>query len=490
MENINEEIKQDISKELIDPFVNKDKEDNKAPFVPSGGYKEIEKLINGLEKYKEKIEKTTDGEKDKPISQEDSNLISNAIDLIKCTLGNELGDHFKIDKNNLVNKIKVGNNNLGIDYLDYTASINKNNQTAVLARFKALLGIGRPINVTLFHSGFSVKLKPATVSQLAALESSLYSETLEIGKNTLGLLIHYDRAITVETFVDLFKDLIIESTLKVDKEDIFKYINILDFDTLLLGILHSTNINKISIRRTCKSIFDITEDGNIGCNHTVSATVDPSKLLFVNKSLLSEDMLKQLSYKTANAVTLEEYNSYQESLKAILLKHELIKENYLVTDDFAITLKMPSIAEYIEKSKTVITKFTDLVDKITKSNNNISSEAIKESIHNIFGLVDFLPVIETISIPSMQLTSDKTSVILDLLEESKRNKELSNKITDMVNEFYNNSLVSLVALPNYTCPECNKDQATNNNFNGFSNEFIPLNLLSFFMYLDITIGQM
>lgn len=481
--NENKEVNT-TSFEYTDPFKEKE-QSNKSPVLPAGGYKDMEKLIKGLERFKENNEK--DG--DKSISDEDVNLISTTIDLLKCTLTNELGDKFKQNNNSLFNTLKYDNKDLGIEYLNYTNNINRNNQAAVLARFKAMLGIGRPINITLYHSGFSIKLKPATVAQLTALESALYSDSLEIGKNTLGLLINYDRAITIETFVDLFKDLIIESSLKVEKEDIFKYINILDFDTILLGVLHSTNINKIAIRRTCRNIFNITEDGTLACNHTVSAEVDPSKLLFVNKELLTEDMLKQLSYKTANVITLEEYNSYQESLKAILLKKELIKTEYYVNDDFVLELKMPTITEYIEKSKTIISKFTDLIDKITKSNSNITSEAIKETIHTVFGLVDFLPVINSLSIPSAGLTLDKTSSILDILEESRRNKDLTSKITDLVNEFYNNSLVSLVALPNYTCPECHKDQTTNNNYNGFSKEFIPLNVLSFFVYLDITLGQ-
>lgn len=474
-----------------DPIKSKEKLNLETPqakteyiFQPSLPMVNLKKMNKAIEEQSDSVLLSNDTNKD--ITEEQYLHVQQLQAGFTNTLDYALGDNIYDPKGTFSNNLQVEDKKLGLEYLKHTVT-NKSNVKSNVMRFKSLLGIGRPVNITLFHSGFNIKLKPISLSALTSLELSLYNEEKEFGKATLGLLASADKMHTLNTITQFLSEYILDSTLNYPEEkSILDYISILDLDIILLAVLHSTNVNKIRMNRTCSNITKINpNDPGSMCTFTEACEVDPSKLLFVNRDRLTDSMVKQLAHRTKNIITMEEYESYQRELKKVLLEDKVIKEKYTV-GNLNFELKIPTITEYAQSSNIVVDKVSYLIDKINKANENTVMEKIRERIDTRVTLSKYLSLISSISIEHDDMVESLTdqNEIAEILEDlTKDNKELL-ELGEMLHRFYCNSIIALVAFPNYVCPECRKEQENTSETPGFEDEFIPLNMLPFFIYLD------
>lgn len=457
---------------------------NNYLFQPSLPMVTLKKINKDIENQEDSVLLSNDNLKD--ISEEQFMKIQQLQNSFNHTLDYALGDDIYKPEGRFTNNYQVEDKKLGVEYLKHTLN-NKGNVKSNVMRFKSLLGIGRPVNITLFHSGFNIKLKPISLSALTSLELSLYNEEKEFGKSTLGLLVSADKMHTLNTISNFLSEYILDSTLNYPEDkSILDYISILDLDTILLAVLHSTNVNKITMNRTCSNITKINpNDPGSMCTFTESCEVDPGKLLFINKDRLTDTMVKQLSHRTKNIITIEEYEAYQRELKKVLLESKLIKEKYTVAG-LNFDLKIPTISEYRHSSNIVVEKVHYLIDKVNKANETNQIEKIMDRIDVRVSLSKYLCLINSISIEHddvVESLSDQNEIAEILEDLTKENDDII-KLTEMLHKYYHNNIIALVAFPNYVCPECRKDQPNTSETPGFEDEFIPLNMIPFFLYLD------
>ena len=376
---------------------------------------------------------------------------------------------------------------IGLDYLKFSQAMslsNKDSESTKVLKLSSILGFGSPVTVTLPHSGFTVILKPAGVDELEMLEQELYKSELRLGRETSGLLVRFSKANGIEIIANYIRRLIIQHSLMLPVgEDIMDYISILDLDMLLLGIMHGTNVNKMPISRHCDRGLEVTEDGSLACTHVETQELDPSKMLWINKDRLSPKMLKQLSYISSNQVSIDAYNEYQRELKETLIDLDLIKDVYNIAQlDFM--LEIPSINTYISKGKDVIAYITKILEDGLKSEDALEIETIKNDLTEKLELMHYLPCVKSIGNEVLGFETD-FNIIMDTLKNARRSTEIRENFNNYITEYYINSTIAMIAIPNYVCPECNKEQQSTSKAPGFGNEFIPINMLSFFMYLGI-----
>lgn len=457
---------------------------NEYIFQPSLPMVNLKKLNKAIEDQEDSVLLSNDTHKD--ITEEQYLHIQQLQNGFGNTLDYALGDDIYKPQGTFTNSYQVEDKKLGVEYLKHTVN-NKGNVKSNVMRFKSLLGIGRPVNITLFHSGFNIKLKPISLSSLTSLELSLYEEEKNFGKATLGLLANADKMHTLNTISNFLSEYILDSTLNFPEEkSILDYISILDLDIILLAVLHSTNVNKIKMNRTCANITKINpNDPGSMCTYTEACEVDPSKLLFINRDRLTDTMVKQLSHRTKNIITMEEYETYQRELKKVLLENKLIKEKYSVAG-LNFDLKIPSISEYAQSSNIVVDKVNYLIDKVNKTNDETMADKIRERIDTRVTLSKYLSLINSISIEHDDMVESLTdqSEIAEILEDLTKDRDEIMEIGEMLHKYYNNSIIAMAAFPNYICPECRKEQENSSETPGFEDEFIPLNMLPFFVYLD------
>lgn len=498
-EKVEKETKESLLEDYTDPQEVKDEKNiltdetmdlfEKYPHGPVINPRHFTKFIDQW------FELTKGGEKLQDLNDKEREAYNKAGEGTFHSLYHDIPSEIYNQKGTFTNNLKNEDKGLGIEYLKMSQTpSSKLNSTKAMMRFKSLLGVGRPVSVNLFHSGFTIRLRPASIAALTTLELNLYDEEAKKGKSTLGLSVSADKIIVIETFSRFIREHYLDGTLNIPADkNIMDYISILDLDTILLAILHSTNLNKIPLNRICSNLVDIDpKAGTVGCNHTITALVDPSKLLFVNKDRLTREMLAQVSHTSPDILTLEEYENYQKELTNILKKEKLIQDSYRIQSiNVDLNLSIPTVNEYIAKSQLVIEEFNHLVDQATKSNDEVSVDMIKDTLASRFVLADYMSVIKNLTVfkEDIEESLQDPKLIMDILEELTKSDAVRGEIIKEILRFYNNSLIAIIALPNYTCPSCKKDQIDTSKTPGFEDEFIPLNMTSFFAYLDPMLRQ-
>lgn len=435
--------------------------------------------------YKNLIDNISDLDENK-VSEQASIFLDVNTDNYTHNMVYTLGDKFKF-MGPYTNNMPDGKGDvMGIRNLKPKVQDNRDTKQKV-AFFNSLLGLGNPVNVTLYHSGFNITLKPMSVSDFTALEQTLYSEVTEVGKRTIGLLVSADKMHTIKILFETIKKYIIGHTLSIgEDDDILNYISILDVDAILAGVLHASNGKKLNIHRSCTSTNSIDkESGKLTCDAVIDADIDISKTLVVNRDMISDEMLKILSLR-GHTVTTDQLDLYKSELLSMLVSKGRIEDSYSF-DNLKLRFEIPTIAEYINRSEFYIKKFMSVVEQVVQSNNDIEDSFVRNVLESRIKLAQYVPLISSMELETdtmVEVMNDNNGIVEILINLSRNNKNVED-IRNTLYTFYNNSHISLVCIPNYTCPKCNGDQTDVSEVPDYEDNYIPISMLSFFTYLGI-----
>lgn len=350
---------------------------------------------------------------------------------------------------------------------------------AVISAFSSLVGVGDNVQVPLWHSGFWIALRPVKDSEIVNLETALANNHIELGRDTSTLVysnysVVYNRIVT-----DFIVEHIESTTLNVPADmDIRDFIKIQDLYPLVNGMLSGMYTSGYEFIRGCANSAVIGEDNKPKCDYTLAAKVDFKKLLWVNRSVINKDMVRQMSTRTPNAISSDDVIDYQKTLES--LSNNVL--NITTTNGVAIkmTLVAPSLNDYIINGEIWINnviKNSEKLFTVTTSDeekNILINEMMTTVVLGIYNV--FISKIEF----NDTLTEDRADVDNALEVLSSDDKVLKGLI-DGVKAYINTITIALVGIPNYECPACGTDQ--NESSEIAFKEIIPLNVVESFLDL-------
>lgn len=418
-----------------------------------------------------------------------------------CVSSGDVGSNF-LDKAVLSNRIKVGDKDLGVNNLKLKAT---NNTNVNIARFKALINLGSPVQVTLYHSGFNITLIPPSNLAINSLDLKVTSAQLELGRKTMGLVSQFlgrdttgllttnNKYFVINTIKPFILDHIADYTLNVPKEELFDHISMLDLNTILLGLIQAANGNRLSVKRVCTNLYNI-EDNRPKCTATFDAVVDTSKLLFVDRSIFAEykNMLGILGRKEPKSTSIEDVQEYLTSYKDYMnakgydKPYKTGSNNYLGVD-LEIKFKIPTVSEYLRDSVLPLEKIATELETLTLSEDNKERkdtiEGLSESVYltSLANSIEYIGTLDQNTGELIKLT--KQEEIIELLESLSQDPNIIKNFEDNLIKFFGNSMLSIVATPRFTCPKCGHDQQEQVISNSvFGKDLIPLEVIHFFFY--------
>ena len=406
-------------KEIKD--INTDSEPIEGIVVPTATWEKMEALAKGLNESK--------------LSDSDKEVISIAITGKANTLRDIESDKLK-----------------GIRVLTKNRSINITEKSDPIAVMLSDLSLGVMEEVELIHSGFKVTLKPITDDMFIALDARLAKETIRLGRETNGLIYSNYSVALAKLIVDFIVPNIQKHTLKLDKSDnIMDYIKIQDLPQLLLGVINSRYSNGVTIVRGCVN-STVLVDGKPKCTHAISALLDASKLSYIDRDRVTDEMD---SFLSKESVTKSEVETYQNRLFSSVNSSVNIDVN---GKTLTINFKIPTIKEYIEIGeywvKKVLKKTDNLLrEKVTEE----EKESLIEMQSKQMYLGSYLHLIRSINTPSVQI--DHLSKLNQTLAMLSGTKEVYEGILEGINKFKNEITFAVIGLPEYVCPSCSVEQS-------------------------------
>jgi hypothetical protein len=334
------------------------------------------------------------------------------------------------------------------------------------------LGLGSLFQVPLWHTGIWVTIKPPTEAEIIELNRQLINDKIQFGRSTYGLAFANTVAYTVDRLMDFIIDHIYNTTLKTESltgDQLKKMISCQDFPILLWGIACTIYSSGFKYQRAC-----ITNPEK--CNHILEETINVTKLLWVNIESLTDYQKEHMSFRQARTRTAEQIERYKDELKVV--HNSRVKLD--ADKDIHMTIKSPSMAEYIEGGYAWISSIVDAVEKTISSDlPSDEKEALIIRYAQASRLRQYGHWVESIEVET-NITGDQET-INELLNVLSSDDQIFASMMGKIKAYINHSVTALVGIPSFDCPKCSEKQE-DNVYPQFTN-IIPLDVQQLFFGL-------
>lgn len=466
------------------PFDPKNAPEDGFVIIPSDTYKNAKAFFDLVEKINDNYDAKDDN--DSPF--EDDELF--AIGFYAQGVDNTLDKGFYVkplkDKDRRwLQSIKYGTKELDSRPLAMSSKATGDIRgDAAIAKFYAKAGMGGYRQIPLWHSGIWVTMAPPSDADMLNLEFMLSEYEIELGRTTNRLVYSNYDVIFTRIVSEFAIQCITNCTLKLNnKNDLLDYIKPQDKYLLALGIIQTAYTKGFEIAHSCANTGVIV-DNKPKCTSTEEATIDPTRLLRVDRSQLTKEHLTHMSNRTPGSMSIDDVIEYQNTL----LANEEAVYNIKDSNDavvFKATFSMPFL-------RGIITRGEEWVENIINATQESFTQNLSVEMKN--ALVETRSKSSLVGLYSSYITkidlSDEgdTSYVTNresidrLLNAASQDNVTFNNIMRAAMLYLSNHVVAMAALPNFTCAKCKEDQVKDKE--GPFKDFIPLNVYKTFFDLS------
>ena len=358
----------------------------------------------------------------------------------------------------------------------FKAAENENlkGERAVL-RLITHLGLGTLYQTPLFHSGMWVTFKPPTESEIIELNRAMINDKIKFGRYTYGLAFSNITSYTIDKLVDFVLSHVYDINIKaedVNLNNLKSHISCQDIPSLLWGFICTMYPRGFKYKTACISNPE-------KCNYVVEETINVTKLQWTNTRALTDWQKTHMTGRQPKCKDLASIKRYKEELAKIQKKRITINEG---TDkEISITIKTPSIEEYIDAGHRWIGDITETVDKALGSdntenerNNTIIRYGQASAMRQYNHWID--------SIEYQTNIIDDKETIEQLLDTLSADDEIRNAFIQAVVDYINNSTISVIGIPVFDCPKCGITNESQYSLPTHKN-IIPLDMVQLFFAL-------
>jgi len=245
-------------------------------------------------------------------------------------------------------------------------------------RIQSVMGHTSLIKIPLWHSGFWVTLKAPLDSQLLYFDDQFLDNKKKFGYMTNGCVFTSEDFLLNKQLLSLFKSLIYKSPIDgidlTNLDELGDLIKIQDLQIIAWGIASLMWPKGFNYTR---GAID-NNNGEIS-PYITKGFLDLSKLMFVDKTSLSESQLEHMvSCANSNKrVTKEEVIKYQNNFKRKLNKEIVFdkkrNERDETSNEIRVVLEAPSVNKYLEYSNFLLEKSVTDVNNSLMYNNDLSA---------------------------------------------------------------------------------------------------------------------
>jgi hypothetical protein len=325
-------------------------------------------------------------------------------------------------------------------------------------------------HINLLHSGFSIDITRPGMNKINALYTAISETKAELGKQTGMIFYHFSDVLIRKTIVEHLHANITGSTFKDWRKynSFLKALNILDYDTLLWGIISLLYPEGYTFSILCS---------HKDCANTEHVNLDLNNLKIVNYNKL-QNINTSFSIKDK---TLEEILEYQDNMfKATITTND--------HPDWIFEMKSPSAYDFFESGDRFI-------GSILKSVNTPKPENLQDDINASYYRI-LAPWIKSFTqkFPngeSKTIVHD-VNLSIDTAKGSETNIErlmpsfqtVDNTLHQDIHTYIRNQQMIYYGIYYPECPKCKRP-------NEFSKSgFIPIDVqLTFFLLAEVKLLQ-
>ena len=471
------EIKQNIKNDMVKEEEFKDTDLGDHVVLPTADYEKLQAFIKLLENidiktYNAKFTK-------------DDNIVAGVnLDSSKKTIKDNVYSD-TVNNNDYVNDIKYGENEFNIRPLAINSKAGSTLKgNAALAKLTQSIGIGVHTQIPLWHSGFWITLRPPKDVDIINLNIKIANNEMKLGRETNTFIYSNYSVVLNNILTEFILDHMVSCSLDYGDRDIKEFIKVQDLYPLVNGLIKAMYPNGYGVSKACVNSL-VIEDDKPKCNSIISGTVDPDKMLWVNRKALTKEMIHQMSKKSPKSTTIDEVVEYQNNLFTNNHKQVVVKSSTGM--ELKLTLKAPNLNEYINNGEEWVNTIIAIVEETVGDDTEKPTE---ERINKIV----LSMVLGIYNIFITQVEYDDGSVVVDratlneLVNAMSADDELLANTLEEIKKFISDYVIAIVGTPNYVCPNCGEIQKEVTDNRPFRN-IIPENILENFFDLSALVAR-
>ena len=373
----------------------------------------------------------------------------------------------------LVNSVVVNGDSISMNML--ALSKKASSGKTALMKFKKKAGMGAPVKIPLWHSGFWIKVQPLGDDEIANLEFAITDKINTVGKQTRTIGLSHYEVIVGELILEAAITAMVSTSLKLSKDDdIRTFININDLNVIAWGLASTMFPDGWHGVIPCKNTAVLGEGDIARCTHFESKTIDMSELFYTDIEKLDDEHRLQMAKSGSNSVELVDALTYQASLP----EAPLTTSTYKIGDaELSITLISPTCDKYFTYGNLFLTNLERATNDAVLDRDNVSPESAKNTLLSLLELQVYNHFIDSMTIEGV-VVSD-VNEINEMLTILFSDLEAGQKFLDNVATFIHNSIISNIGTPSYTCKACEEKYPDEVN----KEEYIPLSVYNYFFIL-------
>jgi hypothetical protein len=343
------------------------------------------------------------------------------------------------------------------------------NTARIMAR-KAF-GLGGLFQVGLWHSGIWLRLTAPEESALIEVYNQIARDRVTLGRQTYGLLLSNWSSYTSSTLMDFVVEHIQGTNLILKETDnIRDHISVLDLPVVIWAMACAIWPNGFNYIRSCVALPKGDEPK---CTHEVKERLDLSKLQFTNIAELTKAQVKHMAQRRASSVSVEAVKAYKEDF----IKGQ--RRSVILSPDVEIMLSIESVEAHINAGQLWVSEIEEAYGKAMMADENKRNQSLL--MHGYASICrQYAHFVEGIRLYGGELVTSRPAINA-ILTDMSANDDLRDAFVKAVGKYLEDSVISLIALPTYTCPKCNQEQSAGpgKKFPGL----LPLDVYSLFFTL-------
>ena len=359
-----------------------------------------------------------------------------------------------------------------------------------LIKLMTHMGVGGFFRAPLWNSGIWVMFKPASEDELDELNRIIYSDKVQLGRWSYGLALGNSTVYTLDRVFDFCLSKVYQTSVRTEElplNILRDYILPQDAMSFIWGFLCANYPSGFHYETPC--INDPSK-----CTHVFEENLNVTKLQWADSSMLTESQKAHMCGFSGNSKSLESVKKYQEEMKATKSRRVVLNEG--TKHEVAFVLKTPTMTEYITQGHQWVSSIVEAVNRALGSNatdrernDQITRQSKAATICQYAHWIESLEYGEITANPN---NPDDNAVavirnqetLLESLKSLSSIDSIRNKIIDAVKDYIEESTVSIIGVPAYTCPVCQKDQVGETKYPRRTT-VIPLDILQVFFALLI-----
>lgn len=343
-------------------------------------------------------------------------------------------------------------------------------------RLMSHLGLGTLFQVPLWHSGIWITFKAPTESEIIELNRRGIADKIAMGRSSYGLAFSNTASYTTDRIIDFALDHVYDTSININEipsSDLKNWIDSQDIPSLIWGFICTMYPKGFQYRRAC--VADPEK-----CNHVVEEMLNVSKLQWTNRLALTDWQKTHMSSRRSNTKDKASIKRYKEEMLKTQKRRVTFNEG---TDaEIAITLKTPTIGEYVDAGHRWVSEIIEMVDQALgqEIRDNERNEYILKHAQ-ASSMRQYVHWVESIEMGS-NIIVDMESIENSFNMLSSHN-DIRNKFIEETVRYINESTISVIGIPVYDCPVCKTPQDEQSFDLPQHKNIIPLDMIQLFFVL-------